>query len=71
LITLKSAQEIDMMRQAGQIVGQTLQMLRKGDQAPGITTAQLDALAKRKIESCNANRLFSATAVFPRASVPR
>ena len=64
MITLKSAQEIDMMREAGQIVGQTLQILRKAIK-PGITTAQLDALAKRKIESCNAQPAFLGYRGFP------
>lgn len=64
MITLKSSQEIELMRQAGKIVGQTLQMLR--DQIkPGITTAQLDAMAKRKIESCNAHPAFLGYRGFP------
>lgn len=53
-----------MMRQAGQIVGQTLQMLRKAI-SPGITTVQLDALAKRYIESCNAQPAFLGYRGFP------
>ncbi len=53
-----------MMREAGQIVGQTLQILRKAIK-PGITTAQLDALAKRKIESCNAQPAFLGYRGFP------
>ncbi len=64
MITLKSAQEIEMMREAGQIVGKTLQMLRKAIK-PGITTAQLDALAKRKIESYNAQPAFLGYRGFP------
>lgn len=64
MITVKSTQEIEMMRQAGQIVGQTLQMLRKAIK-PGITTGQLDALAKKKIESCNANPAFLGYRGFP------
>ena len=52
------------MRQAGQIVGETLRMLRDAIK-PGITTVQLDAMAKRKIESCNAQPAFLGYRGFP------
>lgn len=52
------------MRQAGQIVGQTLSLLREAIR-PGITTAQLDALAKRNIESNSAHPAFLGYRGFP------
>ena len=45
MITLKSAREIEIMRRANVIVAETLQALRERV-APGMTTADLDALAE-------------------------
>ncbi|MEW5921216.1 MAG: type I methionyl aminopeptidase [Bacillota bacterium] len=64
MITLKSPQEIDVMRQAGRIVAQTLQVLKEVIK-PGITTIQLDALAKRTIESFHASPAFLGYRGFP------
>lgn len=43
-ITLKSAQQIELMRQAGRIVGQALQLAGEHVR-PGVTTRELDELA--------------------------
>ncbi len=43
-IYLKSQKDIELMRHAGRIVGQTLQMLAEHVK-PGVTTAELDGLA--------------------------
>lgn len=52
------------MRQAGQIVARTLQVLKKAVK-PGIATAQLDVLARRTIEGFHANPAFLGYRGFP------
>ena len=48
MITLKSAHELALMRQAGRIVAQVLAAVREAA-APGLTTADLEAIAGRII----------------------
>jgi methionyl aminopeptidase len=48
MITVKSAQELALMRQAGRIVAEVLAEIR-GAVAPGVTTADLEAIANRII----------------------
>lgn len=50
MITLKSASEIDIMRRAGAIVGETLELVGSLVR-PGVSTAELDAEAERFIRS--------------------
>lgn len=64
MITLKSPQEIGLMRQAGRIVAETLLLIKEAIK-PGITTIQLDALAKRTIESLHAQPAFLGYRGFP------
>lgn len=45
MITLKSAHEIELMREAGRLVAKTLDLLEKAIK-PGVTTAQLDKMAE-------------------------
>jgi len=52
------------MRQAGQIVARTLQVLKNAIK-PGMATAQLDVLARRTIESFHANPAFLGYRGFP------
>lgn len=48
--TIKSPREVDFMRKAGHIVAEVLDILR--DEAkPGVTTAELDDIAKREIKA--------------------
>ena len=47
-IQMKTAEQIELMRAAGLLVGRTLELLR-GAVRPGITTLDLDALAERHI----------------------
>src|SRR5438105_13034397 len=47
-IYLKAKREIELMRKAGQIVAQTLQLLAEHVK-PGVTTAELDVLAYKFI----------------------
>ena len=46
--TIKSAREIDLMRKAGHIIADVLDILRDAAK-PGVTTAQLDEIAGREI----------------------
>jgi methionyl aminopeptidase len=48
MITVKSAQELALMREAGRIVAEVLAEIREAV-APGITTADLEAIASRII----------------------
>ncbi|TDD75720.1 type I methionyl aminopeptidase [Actinomadura darangshiensis] len=47
-IQMKTAEQIELMRAAGLLVGRTLELLREAVK-PGITTLDLDALAERHI----------------------
>jgi methionyl aminopeptidase len=49
-IEIKSRAQIDLMRPAGLLVGQTLELLRDAVR-PGVTTKELDALAEDNIRS--------------------
>jgi methionyl aminopeptidase len=49
-LEIKTPAQIDLMRVAGLLVGQTLEVLRAAC-APGVTTGQLDALAEDHIRS--------------------
>ncbi|WP_026826921.1 type I methionyl aminopeptidase [Exiguobacterium artemiae] len=57
MIITKAPREIDIMRQAGQIVARTHKEL-KTHIRPGITTGQLDAIAERYIRSQGATPSF-------------
>jgi len=56
-ITLKSQKQIDMLREAGQIVSNTFEVLR-GHIKPGVTTAELDAIAEEYIRSRGAEPVY-------------
>jgi methionyl aminopeptidase len=64
LIIVKSLQEIELMRQAGRIVAGTLQELA-GAVRPGITTIQLDTLARQYIQKSGARPAFLGYHGFP------
>jgi methionyl aminopeptidase len=49
-LEIKTPEQIDLMRVAGLLVGETLELLRGAAQA-GVTTADLDALAEEHIRS--------------------
>jgi methionyl aminopeptidase len=49
-VEIKTPDQIDLMRRAGLLTGQTLELLR-GACRPGITTGELDALAEDHIRS--------------------
>jgi methionyl aminopeptidase len=50
VIQLKSTREIELMAQGGRILAETVQLLRR-EVRPGISTAQLDAIAEQFIRS--------------------
>jgi methionyl aminopeptidase len=64
LIVVKSPQEIELMRQAGRIVARTLQELARAVK-PGITTIQLDTLARRYIEKLHGRPAFRGYHGYP------
>lgn len=64
MIQIKTAAEIALMRQAGLVVGRTLEALR-GAVAPGVTTAELDELAEETIRAAGAVPSFKGYRGFP------
>jgi len=64
LINIKSQQEIEIMRQAGRVVAETLQEMARVVK-PGLTTLQLDTIARRCIEKFEAQPAFLGYQGFP------
>ncbi|AYF53737.1 type I methionyl aminopeptidase [Clostridium botulinum] len=64
MITIKNSREIEFMRQAGKVVGETLALLEKSIR-PGITTKDLDRIAEEYIRKCNAIPSFKGYYGFP------
>ncbi len=63
-LEVKTPEQVDLMRRAGLVVGETLALLR--DQVrPGMTTADLDALAEDSIRSRGATPSFLGYQGFP------
>lgn len=63
-IILKSAREIACMREAGRIVAQVIERIGAAIR-PGISTAELDALAEREIRKAGAVPAFKGYRGFP------
>jgi methionyl aminopeptidase len=63
-IQIKSPGELDVMRQAGLVVARTLQRITEAVK-PGITTADLDAIAEESIRSEGATPSFKGYQGFP------
>lgn len=63
-ITIKSVQEIDTMREAGQVVATTIELLMASIQ-PGMKTRELDAIASREIKRLSALPAFKGYRGFP------
>lgn len=63
-IPAKTAGELDAMEEAGRIVGMALQEVRKAA-APGVSTAELDAVAEHIIRSQGAVPTFKGYNGFP------
>jgi methionyl aminopeptidase len=64
MITIRTPQEIEIMRRNNRLVAQVLQRLRKAIQ-PGITTAELDQLAERTIREAGAIPAFKGYRGYP------
>jgi methionyl aminopeptidase len=64
LVPHRTRQEIDLMRQAGRIVAGVLALMEE-ELKPGITTAQLDALAEDYIRKSGARPSFKGYRGFP------
>jgi methionyl aminopeptidase len=67
MIIRKSAEEIDTMSRAGTVVAETLALLEEQIQ-PGITTAELDAIAEEHIRSRGGEPTFKGYKGYPAAT---
>ncbi len=56
-VEIKTPEQIDLMRKAGLVVGQTLELLRTNVR-PGVTTGELDAIAEDNIRTAGATPSF-------------
>ncbi len=63
-VTIKSGKEIEAMRIAGRITGETLKVIEAAVR-PGITTKELDKLAEEYILSCGAKPSFKGYFGYP------
>jgi methionyl aminopeptidase len=63
-VEIKTPDQIDSMRRAGLVVGETLELLRSSVRA-GITTGELDAIAEDHIRSSGATPSFKGYHGFP------
>jgi methionyl aminopeptidase len=63
-IQVKSPEQIELMHAAGQVVARTLTVLQEAVR-PGISTAELDAIAEREIRAAGAVPSFLGYAGFP------
>ena len=64
MITIKSAQQIEKMRKAGELLHSVLEALRAEIQ-PGVTTHHLDMMAERLIREAGAIPSFKGYEGFP------
>ncbi len=64
MIKLKSSKEIQLMREAGKIVAEVLELMAKTVK-PGVTTAKLDSLAEKQIRKHGAEPAFLGYNNFP------
>src|SRR5262245_7918723 len=63
-VEVKDDREIGIMRQAGRIVGEGLKLLQKSV-APGVTTADLDAIFEKHVRASGAIPTFKGYRGFP------
>ena len=64
MIPIKSASQIQAMREACRITGEALALAGRAV-APGVTTGQLDQIVRHHIESCGASPSFLGYGGFP------
>jgi methionyl aminopeptidase len=63
-VEIKTPEQLDLMRRAGLVVGETLQRLREAIR-PGVSTAELDAIAEDSIRGAGATPSFLGYHGFP------
>src|ERR1700755_2954491 len=63
-IEIKSPEQVDRMYAAGQVVARTLEILRDAVR-PGVSTAELDAIAEREIRAAGAVPSFLGYFGYP------
>ena len=63
-MTIKSAKELESMREAGRMVGLTLQKLKAAIR-PGMRTLDLDVIAEREVRSMGGKPAFKGYRGFP------
>lgn len=63
-VIVKDDNEISLMRDAGRIVGEGLKLLQKSV-APGVTTADLDAIFEKHVRAAGATPTFKGYRGFP------
>ncbi len=63
-VEIKTPEQIAVMRKAGLVVGETLELMRRTVKA-GMTTGELDAIAEEKIRSSGATPSFKGYHGFP------
>ena len=63
-VEIKTPDQIERMRAAGLVVGETLELLRRAVE-PGVTTRDLDAVSAEHIERCGALPSFKGYHGFP------
>lgn len=68
-VSIKSAAEIELMRESCRIVGDVIKLIRT-QVKPGVSTAQLDSLAEDYIRSCNAEPAFKGYGSDPKNLFP-
>ena len=68
-INIRSAEELKLMREAGQVVGRVHQMVRE-DARPGITTAELDRRAEAIVKDAGGIPSFKGYAPHGRTPYP-
>lgn len=64
MIILKSEREIALMRESGRIVARALQAVREASK-PGVTTAELDEVARKLIIDCGSIPTFKGYHGYP------
>lgn len=64
MIVLKSDREIAIMRDAGRIAAEAQELISQAI-CPGVTTRELDSIAKRYIEKCGAKPSFLGYCGYP------
>lgn len=64
MVELKSPSQIELMRKAGRIVAETLELMRE-HVSPGVTTLDLDRIAEEYIRKCGAVPAFKGYHGFP------